>query len=82
MIFLQILHSILSTITNILSNYLPSEAGVVNEPQLIRCGLGEVTRSGKGGSLREEFAQAAEHLLALLAPAGEQALQGRVVVSP
>ena len=63
-------------------NYLPSEAGVVNEPQLIRCGLGEVTRSGKGGSLREEFAQAAEHLLALLAPAGEQALQGRVVVSP
>ena len=63
-------------------NYLPPEAGVVNEPQLIRCRLGELTRSGKGGSLREELAQVAEHLLALLAPAGEQVLQGPVVVSP
>ena len=63
-------------------NYLPPDAGVVNEPQLIRCRLGELTRSGKGGSLCEELAQAAEHILALLAPAGEQALQGRVVVSP
>ena len=57
-------------------NYLPPEAGVVNEPQLIRCGLGEVTRSGKGGSLREELAQAAEDILASLAPVGEQAPQG------
>ena len=62
-------------------NYLPSEAGVVNEPQLIRCRLGELTGSGKGGSLSEELAQAAEHILALLAPGGEQALQGRVAVS-
>ena len=65
-----------------LGNYPPSEAGVVNEPQLIRCRLGELTRSRKYRSLCEGFAQAAEHILALLAPAGEQALQGRVVVSP
>ena len=32
--------------------------------------------------MSEEIAQAAEHILALLAPAGEQAPQGRVVVSP
>ena len=65
-----------------IGNYPHSEAGVVNEPQLIRCRLGELTRSGKGGILREELAQAIEHILVLLAPAGEQALQGRVVVSP
>lgn len=65
-----------------LRNHLPPEAGVVNEPQLIRCRLGELNRSGKGGSLCEELAQAAEHILALLAPAGEQALQGRVVLAP
>ena len=63
-------------------NYQPPEAGVVNEPQLIRCRLGKLTGSGKDGSLSEELAQAAEHILALLAPAGKQALQGRVVVSP
>ena len=63
-------------------NYLPTEAGVVNRPQLIRCRLGELTRSGKYRSLCEELAQAAEHILALLAQAGEQALQGRLVVSP
>ena len=63
-------------------NYQPPKAGVVNEPQLIRCRLGELTGSGKGGILREELAQAAEHILALLAPAGEQALQGRVVLAP
>ena len=65
-----------------IGNYPHSEAGVVNEPQLIRGSLGELTGSGKGGSWSEELAQAAEHILALLAPAGEQALQGRVVVSP
>ena len=62
-------------------NYLPPEGGFVNEPQLIRFRLGESTRSGKGGSLSAELAQAAEDILALLAPAGEQALQGRVVIS-
>ena len=63
-------------------NYLPPEGGFVNEPQLIRCRLGELTRSGKYRSLYKELAQAAAQILALFAPAGEQALQGRVVVSP